>query len=210
MIVINFKNYIYGDKALALAKLIEENDLHMVVAPTTADISRIASKTSLNVYAQHVDLVGERSTGFVSPESVRAAGASGVILNHSEHPLEFSVLKKTLEQCKKNGLATLVCVSNLNELSKLMVLKPNFIAFEDSGLIASGKSIVSHKTHQVEKFASLVNPKGIVPLCGAGISTPEDIEVALKLGCKGVLISSAIAASKHPELLLRKLGSSIL
>ena len=42
--------------------------------------------------------------------------------------------------------------------------------------------------------------------CGAGISTASDIKEAKKLGCKGVLISSAIAKSRNPEGFLRKIG----
>ena len=45
----------------------------------------------------------------------------------------------------------------------------------------------------------------ILPLCGAGISTAEDVKEAYNLGCKGVLISSAIAKSKNPIQLLKQL-----
>ncbi|MDW8044074.1 MAG: hypothetical protein RMJ30_07565, partial [Nitrososphaerota archaeon] len=43
-----------------------------------------------------------------------------------------------------------------------------------------------------------VEPK--VPLlCGAGISTPEDVYRAIELGTVGVLVSSAFVKSKDPQ-----------
>ncbi|MEK6899140.1 MAG: triose-phosphate isomerase [Nanoarchaeota archaeon] len=207
MIIINFKNYKFGDDVLKLARLIEQHVPNAAVALSATDIRLVTGKTSLNVYAQHCDLSDERSTGFVSASSLRASGASGVILNHSEHPIKLDILKKTIEQCRKAKLLTLVCASSFDEAKKIVSLRPEMIAFEDPKIIGTGKSITQYESHEVKKFVNLLKNSGIVPICGAGVSNYRDVDEAYKLGCKGVLISSAIAKSKNPSSLLKELSA---
>jgi triosephosphate isomerase len=40
-------------------------------------------------------------------------------------------------------------------------------------------------------------------LCGAGITTGEDVQAALKLGTHGVLVASGIVKAPAPEHVLR-------
>ena len=51
---------------------------------------------------------------------------------------------------------------------------------------------------------------GIIPLCGAGVHSAKDVVAARKLGCKGVLIASAIAAVplKQAEKTLREIAAA--
>lgn len=207
MIVINFKNYVQGDRVLELAKMIERHMVHAVVAVPAPYIERVAAKTALNVYSQHAIAIDERSTGHLGAESIRSAGACGTLLNHSEHPITFEQIKKALAQCKSAGLAVIVCVSSVKEAIKIAALKPEMIAYEDPKLVSSGKSITQYDAHQVEKFVQAMKGKPIVPLCGAGISSVKDVDAAYKLGCKGVIISSAIAKSKTAERFMRELAA---
>ena len=39
---------------------------------------------------------------------------------------------------------------------------------------------------------------GIIPLCGAGIVSGEDVKKAIELGTRGVLVASSIVKSKDP------------
>lgn len=193
MIIVNTKNYKTSSELLKLAKLIESHDLHIILAIPATDLYPISAKTTLNVYAQHVDyLKDEKTTGHTSAQSVRASGASGTLLNHSEHKLTLDVLKKTIEQCNKAHIVTLVCASTLAEAKSILQFKPSLIAFEDPSLISTGKSITSSKKHDIIKFVSLLKGKSTIPLCGAGISSIDDVKQAYALGCKGVLIASAI------------------
>ena len=199
MIIVNTKNYKTSNELLKLAKLIETHDLHILIAVPATDIYPISAKTTLNVYAQHTDYVkDEKTTGHTSAQSARASGASGTLLNHSEHKLTLDVLKKTIEQCNKAHLVTVVCASTLAEAKSILQFKPSLIAFEDPALISTGKSITSSKKHDIIKFVSLLKNKPTIPICGAGISSIEDVKQAYALGCKGCLISSAIAnAPEH-------------
>ena len=45
----------------------------------------------------------------------------------------------------------------------------------------------------------------IIPLCGAGISTREDVKEALKLGTKGVLVASGIVKARNQRKALKEL-----
>src|SRR5690606_11132436 len=104
MIIINFKNYKKGKETVKLAKLVKKHLPGAVVCVPVADLHDV-SKTGIKTFAQHVDAAEPgRGTGFITAESVRSEGASGTLLNHSEHPLPFDVLKKSIERCKKNKI----------------------------------------------------------------------------------------------------------
>jgi len=195
MIIINFKNCVAGKKALTLAKLIEKHLPHAIVAVPSVDIEEIHLKTKLRVFAQHVDAIKGRATGFLLPETTKSVGASGTLLNHSEHPLPFKILKQTIQRTHKAGLRVVLCAPSIKEAKKFIPLKPWAIAYEDPKLIGSGKSITEFRTEEVKKFAQLFKKTKIIPLCGAGINKVEDVKAAKKLGCKGVLIASAIATA---------------
>ena len=204
MIVINFKNYVYGQKSLKLAKKIEKILPNAILTVSAVDIGYLIYFTKLKVYAQHVDFHEKgKTTGFLIPEAAKAHGASGTLLNHSEHKLKFDELKKTMLRCKKVNLKVIVCAANLIEVKKIKKLNPFAIAFEDPKLISTGKSITKYKTNELKKFVSLLKNTKIIPLCGAGINSKNDYLEALNLGCKGILVSSVIANSKNPEIFLK-------
>jgi triosephosphate isomerase len=208
MIIINFKNYIAGKKALALARLIEKHLPNAIVAVPSVDIQEVHEKTKLHVFAQHIDALGGRATGFLLPETARAVGAFGTLLNHSEHPLPFRILKTAVPRAHKAGLRVVLCAPSIKEAKKLSALKPEAIAFEDPKLVGSGKSITEYRTDEVKKFAQLFQNSSIVPLCGAGINKVQDVHAAKNLGCHGVLIASAIAnvSGKKAENFLKDLA----
>ncbi len=210
MIVINFKNYVYGKKAIVLAQLIEKYIPKAIVAVPTADIFEISTKTRLKVYSQHVDLVPKkRGTGFTTAKDVHEAGAIGTMLNHSEHKLSYSIIKKTIASCEREKLKVIICAASLAAATGLKQLKPYAIAFEDPVLIASGKSITTYQSNKVRKFVSLLRKTNIIPLCGSGVHSRKDILAAHKLGCKGVLIASAIATAIKPQKILKEIADLV-
>ena len=208
MIVINFKNHKQGKEVLKLAKIIEKNNPDAIVCVPATDIHVVSSETKLKVFAQHVNNKESGSTtGYVTPEAIKAVGAKGTVLNHSEHRLPFHILKEIMEKCEKHKLKTLVCVETIGEMKKIKRLKnkPYAIAFEDPYLIGTGKSITKYKSRRVRKFARLLKGSGIISLCGAGISSAKDVVEAKNLGCDGVFIASAVTKSKNPEKLLKRI-----
>ena len=199
MLIVNFKNYKFGIEILNVAKIIQRFNKNAIVCVPAPYIGYISNNTKLKVFSQHInDKESGTTTGFLVAEAVKGAGASGTLLNHSEHKLPLSVVKKIMERCKKLNLRVVVCASTLWEVKKLKKFNPYAIAYEDPKLISTGKSITSHNPKAVLKFVKLLKNSKIIPLCGAGVSSMKDYDESLKLGCKGALVASAIAKSKNP------------
>lgn len=205
MLVVNFKNYKFGREALNLVHTIDIHCSNAILAVPAMDIAEISKNTTLPVYAQHVDeYEAERATGYIIPEVLQAAGAKGSLLNHSEHRISPLRIPKILERAHADGLKVVLCVKSVSEAKKYAKLKPYAVAFEDPALIATGKSITSHREHSLHKFVEALKSTDIIPLCGAGISSADDVREALLVGCKGVLVASAIAHSPNPEKFLKE------
>ena len=207
MIVINLKNYKTGNEVLELVRKIEIYYNNSIVAVPAVEIEHVVKNTSLQIIAQHVDYheIG-RGTGKITPESLKAVGVGASLLNHSEFKLKPIEIKKTIKRCDEVSLKIILCVGTLKEAKDYMKYKPYAMAFEDKKLIATGKSVTSHKTHYIKEFVELLKGSEIIPLCGAGINSGEDVASALVLGCKGVLVSSAVAHEQNPEIFLKEMG----
>jgi len=210
-LIVNFKCYKHGKDSVKLAKLckalIKKKDL--ILVPEYTEISQI-SKLGLDVFAQHIDYIdGGRSTGYVHPLAVKKAGAKGTLLNHAEHRLDFKVLKKSIQLCKKLKLKTIVCSPSVRQTKKIMKLKSDYIAFEDPKLISTGVSISQVEPGEVKKFVKLLERTKIIPLCGSGVSTGEDVRKAKELGTKGVLVASAIAKPKNSKKVLKDFAKNL-
>jgi triosephosphate isomerase len=215
LILINFKTYpeAFGEAGLKLAKICEsvakKYKVEIAVAPQLLDLEKICSAVKIPVFSQHVDAKeGEKNTGSVLPESIKKIGAKGSMLNHSEKRLKHEEIKMAIKLLSKNGLVSVCCTKDLNEAKKIAKLSPNFLAYEEPSLIASGRAISKVEPQKVKNFVSIVskiNPK-VIPLCGAGISSAEDVKLAFELGTKGVIIASAIVKSKNPKPLLEEIA----
>lgn len=203
VIIVNFKSYerATGKKALHLTRKISEltkdAKSKWIVCPQHVDLW-IAKEVKIPVFAQHVDaLEPGRGTGYVTPYSLKIYGVKGSLINHSEHRLPFKEIKARVEILKKYKMQSVVCANTVREASKLAKLKPDYIAVEPPELIGTGISVSKAKPEIVEKAAKAVKKHGVKFLCGAGISSGEDVRKALELGAHGVLVASAIANSKH-------------
>jgi triosephosphate isomerase len=206
LILINFKCFVSGDKALKLAKICEKVSknykVNIAVAPQFTDIATIAKSVKIPVFAQHLDAVEKGAfTGHVSAKALKEASAKGVIINHSEKKLQMEEIEKCVEIAKKYKLITVCCTDSLEEGEKIAELKPDFIAYEDPILIGTGKAISMVKPGSVKKFVEIVT--GLEPkvkvLCGAGISRGKDVAKALELGTVGVLVASSVVKARNPK-----------
>lgn len=214
VVILNYKTYeeATGQLALKLSaiaeKLSKKFGISIVVAPQFVDIAAIAAKCKIPVFAQHVDpILPGSNTGQVLPESILAVGGVGTLLNHAERKLPYEILEKTMTIIKKLDFKTCICAENLEVASKTAKLTPDFVAFELPELIGTGKSISTTEPALVQSSVKKIldaNPK-VIPLCGAGISSGDDVYAALKLGTQGVLLASAFTKAKDPETVLREL-----
>jgi len=202
MIIVNTKNYLEEKDLKSLIKKIEKANKEVIVSVPAIYLKEISKSTKLNIYAQHLDpVLYETTTGAVTPKAVKKIGVKGSLINHSEYQLLLGEIKIIVEQCKKYDLKSIVCASDLREVKQIIKFNPTAIAFEDPKLISSGKSITKYNPKIINKFVKILSKTKIIPLCGAGISSKEDIKAAKDLGCKGVLIASAIAKKGKVEIL---------
>jgi len=212
MIIVNFKTYLEstGKRAIELAKQAEkaskETGTCIVVVPQFVDLAKIAETVDIPVFAQHIDPVKPGGfTGHILAESVKETGAVGTLINHSERQLKLSVIDSIIALAKEKGLISCVCANNPSVSAAVAAMKPNITSVEPPELIGSGISVSKAKPEIVTdtvKLVKQVDPKMTI-LCGAGISTAEDVSIALKLGTRGVLVASGIVKAKDPYSVLR-------
>ena len=202
IVVVNFKTYKQGGEVLRLARGLEKVDKRVIVGVQACDVAEVVSKTKLRVYCQHVDWQKPgRGTGFVLPEAVKADGAVGVFLNHSEHKISFGVLFKTVKRCRDVGLKVLIFASGLKEANRIMELKPDYLVVEPPELVGGKKSVSSVGGYVANLAKGL---KGDF-LVGAGVHSREDVVSALRDGACGVAVSSGVVKARSPGKVLREL-----
>ncbi|NMB56726.1 triose-phosphate isomerase [Candidatus Beckwithbacteria bacterium] len=214
MIVLNFKTYpevTLGNNAVKLAQIaqevFEQYQVPIILCLQATDIYKVKQHCHLPLFAQHIDPINPgQNTGFISALSVKENGASGVMINHSEHRIGDENIQKTLAICKQNQLQTLVCVENAEEAVKINEWQPDMIALEDPVLIGGEVSIVKNEAgkQKVEEFvAKNLSAKTLV---GAGVKSKDDIIVSLKIGAAGVLLASGFTKAADPKAFLEDLS----
>ncbi|HHI30693.1 triose-phosphate isomerase [Methanosarcinales archaeon ex4484_138] len=210
VIVLNFKTYSesVGKKAVEIARICEkvsEQGVDIVVAPQIPDLYRVAESVSIPVFAQHVDGVGAGSfTGHITAESLKENGVTGTLINHSERRLRLADIEAAIHMAKKANLTAILCTNNIPTTVAGAALQPDFVAVEPPELIGSGipvskadPQVVSGSVEAVSRIAPNVRV-----LCGAGISSGEDLRAAIELGSEGVLLASGIIKAADPEAAL--------
>jgi triosephosphate isomerase len=203
IIIINFKTYKQGKKAVKLAKELKRVDKSIIIGVQASDVYGISKATKLKVYSEHVDYFEPgRNTGYIIPEAVKKDGATGTFLNHSEHKLKFDILKKTVKRCKKIGLKTAIFASSLNEAKKIKILTPDYLIYEPPELVAGKISVSMAKPGLIKKIAKELKYPFLV---GAGVHSRKDLEIAMKFGARGIALSNAIVNAKSPSNILKKL-----
>lgn len=211
MIFVNFKTYkeASGESALRLSKIIEEvskqTGVEIIACPQTIDIKEILANSSCKLWAQNTDPHDRgRATGWLPAEILKEAGVSGTLLNHSEHKLSVGQLGETLSKCKDANLPTLVFADSVEEAVMASKLQPSLIGYEPPELIASKETSVAKAKPDIIK--EVVNQVPETPIIvGAGVKDKLDVEVSLKLGAKGVALSSAVTKADDPKSVLMNL-----
>ncbi|MDH5815468.1 MAG: triose-phosphate isomerase [Candidatus Nezhaarchaeota archaeon] len=214
LIIVNFKTYLEatGQRALELAKKSEkvanEFGVNIAVAPQAVDIARIASTVSIPVLAQHVDPYPPGAyTGSISMEAIKEAGAIGTLINHSEKRLRIDEIDEVIKRATSIGLEVIACANTPEVAASLSALRPGFIAIEPPELIGTGRAVSKAKPEVITdtiRFIKSVN-QDVVVICGAGITSGDDVEAAIKLGTQGVLVASGVVKAKDQEAALRDL-----
>lgn len=214
VVIVNFKTYreVEGYRSLSIARFCQdvskETGVCIAVCPPLVELSTVASSLNIPVLAQHTDPVKPGShTGWTTPEAVKAAGASGTLLNHSEHKMMLSDISTSVRLCRSATLQTVVCADSAETAGACAFLKPDFIAIEPPELIGGEVSVTNAKPEVVENAVRAVHriDDNIPVLCGAGVKTGEDAKRAIELGARGVLLASGVVKSEDVKKALQDL-----
>jgi len=208
MIFVNFKTYEQGSgpKAIELTRILEEvaHETQVKIIPVVQiiDAEAVIASTRLEVWIQHVDPVSYgANTGWTLPEEAVRIGIRGVFLNHSEHKFaNWEDLVKAVSRCGELNLKTLVFASNLEELKKVLELKPTFVAYEPPELIGSTSiSVATAQPEIIAKASVITKEVGIPLIVGAGIASREDVKKSLELGAVGVAVATDVVKAVDPK-----------
>ncbi len=204
LIIINCKNYleVAGEKIVELSEIAKDisnsNNVQIMIAPPQNSLFYLSQFVKLPLICQHIDYekIGA-TTGFIIPELAKSYGASGSLINHSEHRIEYEVIQNLVERLRQLNMTSIVCASSSQEVGKFARLHPDMIAIEPPELIGTGKavskvnpSIITESVKEAGKYS-----ENIKVICGAGIVDKTDIKSAINLGSQGILLASGLIKS---------------
>lgn len=190
MIIVNFKKYVSGKEAVNLAnickKVAVETRVKIIICVQPQDI-----QSDIECWSQKFE-----------PD---ASGFTGTLLNHSDYLLSWDEIATQSSKCKT---AFCICVNSFQEAVKATKLSPDYIAYEPHELIGDkNKSVSSEKPDVIQHLTSNIQ---LPVLIGAGIHSPEDIQIGLKLGAVGFLLATDVVKAEDPEKELRELAEAFI
>ena len=218
IVILNYKTYLEssGLNALELAHDLEsaanESGITMVASPQAADIYRISEETSLQIFAQHIDPISPGGhTGASLIDTLVDAGICGSLINHSEKRMKLADIDEVIKLCGQYEIESCVCTNNIETSKAVAALAPTAVAVEPPELIGTGIPVSQAQPEVVEdtvKEVKAIN-KDIKVLCGAGITTGDDMKAAMDLSADGVLLASGIIKAESPKDALLDLVSKL-
>ena len=218
IVIVNFKTYpqSVGERAVELAKTIasvaKEKGTSVAVAPQNLDLYRVASQIDIPVLAQHIDpIIPGAHTGWLLADTAKATGAVGSLVNHSEHRLQLGEIEQVVKRLRELVLTSVVCAKDQEVCKRVAAFEPDMVAVEPPELIGTGRPVSKVKPEVVSDAVRLVhevNPRVRV-LCGAGITTGEDVRIALELGAEGVLLASSVVKAPDPRAAMLDIAEGV-
>ncbi len=208
------KSYLFGDDILELAKAAdaasEKYGVDIIFTTPVVDIRRVSEATkNIHVFAPHMDSIYPgRGLADILPESLVAAGAEGVMLNHCEKPLDFDTLRETIKRADEVGLITIVCADSLADASRIATLKPDIIVAEPSELIGTGVSVGKEYVEAATKSVKDVD-EDILVLTAAGIANGEDVYNTIIAGADATGSSSGVAKAADRAAMVDEMISAV-
>ena len=208
------KSYLYGqdviDLAIAADKASEKYGVDIIFTTPIVEIARVKAATKhIHVFAPHMDpIVPGRGLADVLPESLVAAGAEGVMLNHVEKPLTLATLKATIKRAEEVGLTTIVCADSIVEAGMIAKLNPDIIVAEPSELIGTGLTSGPEYVAAAAKSVKDVNPE-ILVLTAAGIANGEDVYNTIIAGADATGSSSGVAKAADRAAMVDEMISAV-
>ncbi len=213
-LVVNPKSYLYGEESLNLAKAAdqaaEETGVEILFTCPFADLRFIRENTKrVIVTAQHMDpLRPGRGMGHVLPESLKAAGADAVFLNHAENPLTVCELAACIKRARELDMATVVCADSVSEGLAVAEFGPDILLCEPTELIGTGQ--VADNRYVIEATTKIrqINP-AILVMIASGVSTADDVYNVIRLGADGTGATSGILKAPDPGVRVMEMARAM-
>ena len=218
LLLINCKNYgtyeLSVEIAEAAKQVMEERaaagkkEVTIAVAVPPTDLCAV-EKTGATMFAEHTDANNHGScTGKVLPESVKAVGALGSLVNHSEDQVPVETIQAVVTRLQEQGLVSVVCAKN-DEISALVAaFNPSFIAMEPPELIGGDISVSTAQPELIKKTVDAVKAVADIPvLVGAGVKNADDVRVGCQLGAVGILVASGVTKADDKKAAIADLAS---
>ena len=208
------KCYIYGQDELDYAAKCEE-----MAVKYDVDVLFISSFTNLRTIAEtcpHLFVIAPymdnmrpgRGMGMVLPESLQAAGAAGVVINHCEKPMTLGNIKGCVDRCRELGLLSFVCADTTEEAMAVAQFHPDIMNPEPSELIGTGQSAdMTYVTRTVNAVKAV--DTDILTEIAAGITKGEDVYQYIMAGSDGAGAASGILKSDDPAALLEEMVAAV-
>ena len=213
-LIVNPKSYLYGEDSLALATAADrtaaETGLQIYCTCPYTDIRMIREQTKhIIVCAQSMDsLTPGRGMGRILGESLKAAGAEAVFLNHAENPKTLSELNASILRAKELGLITIVCADSVTEAKAVACMDPDIVLAEPTSLIGTGTTADDSYITETVDALHAINPDVLV-IIASGISTAEDCYNVIRLGADGTGATSGILNAPSPADRIREMADAI-
>lgn len=208
------KNYIYGDAVLEYAKAADaaskEYDVDVLFVAPYTEIRRVRENTDrLIVLAPYMDALRPgRGIADVLPEALKAAGAQGVVLNHSERPITLTAIKKTIDRANELDLLTFLCADTISEAQAIAHMQPDILNPEPTELIGSGNVSDMGYVKEVIRAVKAIDPAILVEQA-AGITTAQQVYDFIMAGSEAAGAASGILNSANPLALLNEMVRSV-
>lgn len=208
-ILINLKAYDCDPRSIATAieTVAPETSARLAVAPQAPHIAAVAS-VDVETWSQTVSSVGTGShTGSLTAAAIADVGATGTLINHSECRRRLADIDAAIIHARSAGLETIVCGNNASQVGAAAALGPTAVAVEPPELIGTGTPVSKAEPELIREAVEAVNEidPSVDVLCGAGITSGEDIKAASELGTDGVLLASGVAKADDPAAAIRSL-----
>ncbi len=211
---IGTKNYIYGDDVLALAKVADiaakKYDIDVLFICPCTDIRRVVENTeNLIVLAPYMDTLRPgRGMADILPESLKAAGAQGVVVNHCEKPMSLPSIKKTIDRAAELDMLSFACADSIAEAKAIAQLGPDIINPEPTDIIGSGTaSDMSYVKASIDAI-SAINPNILVEQA-AGITTGDQVYDFIMAGSAAAGSASGILNSADPHAMVDEMIAAV-
>ncbi len=208
------KCYIYGQDEIDYAEVCEKAavkyDIDVLFISSYVNITVLRERfPHLFIIAPYMDNIRPgRGMGMVLPESLKAAGAHGVVINHCEKPRTLTDIKGCIERCSEVGMLSFVAADTTDEAIAVAHLHPDIMNPEPSELIGTGQAVGMDYVTRTVGAIKRIDP-GIITEVAAGISKPDDVYEYIMAGSDGAGAASGILRSADPAKALDDMVAAV-